>query len=147
VERSFDGVSFVQLDFVAGAGSTIQQRQYAYTDVGVGQQHPGTVYYRLQQVDLSGKVTFSPVRVVLYAPEAPSLFPNPAYTYTTLNLSALPAVTFDVTLVDMAGRAVQAYALAGGRAHELEVSSLSSGAYVVIIRRGSLKLVCHLLKQ
>jgi uncharacterized repeat protein (TIGR01451 family) len=147
VERSFDGVSFVQLDFVAGAGSTTQQRQYAYTDVGVGQQHPGTVYYRLQQVDLSGKVTFSPVRVVLYAPEAPSLFPNPAYTYTTLNLSALPAVTFDVTLVDMAGRAVQAYALAGGRAHELEVSSLSSGAYVVIIRRGSLKLVCHLLKQ
>ncbi|MDB5267574.1 MAG: hypothetical protein JWP58_614 [Hymenobacter sp.] len=147
VERSFDGGSFVPLDFVAGAGTTAQPQQYTYTEVGVGRQHPGTVYYRLQQLDLSGKATYSPVRAVVFAPEAPGLFPNPAYTHTTLNLSSLPAATFDVTLVDMAGRVVQAYALAGGQAHKLEVNGLASGKYQVIIRRGTLKLVCHLLKQ
>jgi uncharacterized repeat protein (TIGR01451 family) len=147
VERSFDGVSFVPLDFVAGAGTTIRQQQYTYTEVGVGRAHPGTVYYRLQQVDLSGKATYSPVRAVAFTPEAPSLFPNPAYTHTTLNLSSLPPVVFDVTLLDMTGRVVQAYALAGGQAHELSVISLPAGTYLVIIRQGSLKLVCHLLKQ
>jgi uncharacterized repeat protein (TIGR01451 family) len=147
VERSFDGISFVQLDFVAGAGSTTRERQYTYADAGVGRQHPGIVYYRLQQVDLLGKATYSPVRVVLFAPEALSLFPNPATTYTILDLSSLPAVTFEVSLLDMTGRVVQAYALAGGQAHELQVSNLASGAYLVIIRRDGLKLVCHLLKQ
>ncbi|GAA3990597.1 T9SS type A sorting domain-containing protein [Hymenobacter antarcticus] len=147
VERSFDGTSFVQLDFVAGAGTTAQPRQYAYADAGVGRQYPGTVYYRLQQVDLSGKATYSPVRTVVFVPEAPGLFPNPASAYTTLNLSSLPLTTYDVTLVDMAGRVVRAYALAGGQAHELEVSSLPGGAYLVIVRSGSLKVVCHLLKQ
>ncbi|MEL5994711.1 T9SS type A sorting domain-containing protein [Hymenobacter segetis] len=147
VERSFDGTRFVPLDFVAGAGTTARSQQYTYTEVGVGRQYPGTVYYRLQQLDLSGKATYSPVRAVVFAPEAPSLFPNPAYTHTTLNLNALPAATFDIALVDMAGRVVQAYTLAGGRAHELPLSGLPNGAYLVIIRRGSLKLVCHLLKQ
>ncbi|GAB3852060.1 hypothetical protein GCM10028822_19360 [Hymenobacter terrigena] len=147
VERSFDGSSFVPLDFVTGAGTTTQPRQYTYTEAGVGRQHPGTVYYRLQQLDLSGKATYSPVWAVVFAPEAPSLFPNPAYAYTTLNLSSFPAATYDVALVDMAGRVVQAYTLAGGQAHELPLSGLPAGAYQVIIRRGSLKLVCHLLKQ
>ena len=152
VERSFDGVSFVQLDFVVGADTTAtttatKQRHYTYAEVGVGRQHPGTVYYRLQQVDLSGKATYSPVRAVVFAPETFSIFPNPAHTHTTLNLSSLPATTFDVTLVDMAGRVVQAHTLAGGQSHELKVSSLPSGAYLIIVRRGSLKLVRHLLKQ
>lgn len=147
VERSFDGVGFVPLDFVAGAGTTAQARHYAYTEVGVGRQHPGTAYYRLRQLDLSGKATFSPVRAVVFAAEAPALFPNPATERTTLDLSDLPAATYDVTVVDMAGRVVQTHALAGGRAHELVVGRLPAGEYLVIIRRGTLKLVCHLLKQ
>ncbi|MBF9239866.1 T9SS type A sorting domain-containing protein [Hymenobacter sp. BT683] len=147
VQRSLDGVSFVQLDVVAGAGTTTQQQHYTYTEAGVGRQHPGTVYYRLQQVDVSGKATYSPVRAVVYAPEALSLFPNPAYTYTTLNLGSLPAITFDVTLVDMTGRVVQTHALAGGKAHELQVSGLPNGAYAVIVRGGGLKLLSRLLKQ
>lgn len=36
MKRSFDEVSFVQLDFVVRADTTTQQRHYTYAEVGVG---------------------------------------------------------------------------------------------------------------
>jgi uncharacterized repeat protein (TIGR01451 family) len=147
VERSIDGTSFEQLDFVAGAGTSVQLQRYPYLDAGVGRQHPGTVYYRLRQVELNGSATYSSVRALTFAPEAPGLFPNPAQAHTTLNLSALPEGIYSVALLDMTGRALQAYALAGGRAHELTLDQLPTGAYIVVVRSGSLQLVYRLLKQ
>ena len=47
----------------------------------------------------------------------------------------------------MAGRVVQTHTLACGQAHELQLSGLPAGAYLVVIRGNSLKLVCRLLKQ
>ena len=87
------------------------------------------------------------MRAVVFAAAAPGLFPNPASAHTTLDLSGLPAAAFDVTLVDMAGRVVQTHTLAGGQGHELQLSGLPAGAYLVVIRGNSLKLVCRLLKQ
>jgi uncharacterized repeat protein (TIGR01451 family) len=147
VERSTDGHRFEQLDFVAGAGTSAQPQRYQYLDAGVGQQHPGTVYYRLRQTELNGSVTYSVVRALTFAPAAPGLFPNPAWSYTTLNLSMLPEGNYDVVLLDMSGRPVQAYVLAGGRTHELALDQLPGGAYVVVVRNGSQQLVYHLLKQ
>ncbi|WP_226163895.1 T9SS type A sorting domain-containing protein [Hymenobacter terricola] len=147
VERSLDGTRFGRLDFVPGTGTTTQAHQYAYVDAGVGRQHPGTVYYRLQQLDSNGKATYSPVRALVFAPEIPGLYPNPAQTHTTLDLTSLPVATYDVTLLDMTGRVVQTQALDGGKAHELELSHLPAGAYLVIVRNNNLKIIKHLLKQ
>ncbi|TDN39394.1 T9SS type A sorting domain-containing protein [Hymenobacter sp. UV11] len=147
VERSLDGSHFVRLRFVPGAGTTTLAHQYTYVDAGVGQQHSGAVYYRLQQLDFNGNATYSPVRTLVFAPEVPSLYPNPAHTYTTLNLTSLPPATYAVTMLDMTGRVVQAYALDGGKAHELALDYLASGAYLVIIRGDGLKIIKHLLKQ
>jgi hypothetical protein len=105
------------------------------------------VYYRLQQVDFDGKATYSPVRVLVFSPEAPELYPNPAQTYTSLNLSSLPQGTYTVTLTDMTGRVVQTLALTGGKVHALDLGALPSGAYLVVVRNDSLKLSMRLLKQ
>ncbi|MGI4740752.1 MAG: T9SS type A sorting domain-containing protein [Janthinobacterium lividum] len=149
VERSFDGTTFTALTFVAGAGTSPQAHTYSYVDAGVGQH--GTVYYRLQQRDLDGTTTYSPVRVVAFAAPslAPSvsLYPNPAPDQTTLDLTALPVGSYQVQVLDLAGRLVQAYTLAGGQAHLLTVSDLPSGSYVVLVFSGTLKLSQHLSKQ
>jgi uncharacterized repeat protein (TIGR01451 family) len=149
VERSLDGTRFETLAFVPGAGTSPQARSYAFVDAGVGRQHPGAVYYRLQQRDYSGKTTYSPVRSLAFAPAAGSvgLFPNPALAQTTLDLTSLPAATYQVTLVDLTGRVVQTHTLAGGQAHLLETGSLPSSSYLVIIRGGDLKIIQRLIKQ
>ena len=150
VERSFDGTGFTALTFVAGVGTSTQAHTYSYMDAGVGQQH-STVYYRLQQRDLDGTTTYSPVRVVAFAPPslAPSvsLYPNPATDQTTLDLIALPTGSYEVQVLDLAGRIVQTHTLAGGQAHLLTVGELPSGSYLVLISNGTLKFSQRLSKQ
>ncbi|RYY21313.1 MAG: T9SS type A sorting domain-containing protein, partial [Cytophagaceae bacterium] len=151
VERSFNGTSFEALGFVAGAGTSARPLAYSYVDAGVGRQHPGPVYYRLQQRDLGGQITYSPVRTVSFAqPQlAPSatLYPNPALEQTTLDLTTLPAGSYQVTVLDLTGRLVQSHTLAGGQAHLLPVGDLPTGAYLVLIANGELNFTKRLLKQ
>jgi uncharacterized repeat protein (TIGR01451 family) len=152
LERSVDGRRFEALAFVAGAGTSSLAHDYSFVDAGVGRQHRGKVYYRLQQRDLDGKLSYSPVRTVTFPASAEStpsvaLFPNPAVAQTTLDLTQLPAAGYQVTVVDLAGRVVQAQTQAGGQTHTLEVGSLASGSYLVIIRNSSLKITQHLRKQ
>ncbi len=148
LERSFDGATFSPLAFVVGAGTSTQAHTYAYTDAGVGEQHR-TVYYRLQQRDLDGKTSYSPVRVVAFAPQAAasvSLYPNPATDQTTLDLTALPAGTYQVRVLDLAGRLLQSHTLSGGLSHQFTVGELPTGSYLVLISSDTLKVSRRLSK-
>jgi hypothetical protein len=150
IERSFDGTVFTPLIFVDGAGTSTRPLAYSYVDAGVGHRH-SLVYYRLQQHDLGGRISYSPVRTVAFGQQslAPrvTLYPNPAAEQTTLDLTALPAGTYQVAVVDMSGRLVQTRTLAGKQTHVLTVDSLSTGAYLILISDGKLKLSQRLIKQ
>lgn len=135
VERSFDGTIFKQISKVAGHGTTSAASAYAFTDAGIGRQVTGPVYYRLRQVDLDGKATYSPVRSVSFAPVAQlslSLFPNPTAERTSLDLSQLAAATsVQVQLLDATGRTVLSWTLAGGQVQPLDVHTLATGTYLL----------------
>ncbi|GAA4035841.1 ESPR-type extended signal peptide-containing protein [Hymenobacter glaciei] len=152
VERSLNGTTYEALGFVAGAGTSSQAHAYAFVDAGVGRQHSGAVYYRLQQRDGSGRATFSPVRTVAFAAGTPlaaqyvALYPNPAATTTTLDLTALTGPS-QVTVLDMAGRVVMTRTMAGGQAHAFALGSLPDGTYVVLVRNNDRSFVERLLKH
>ena len=154
VERSLDGTRFDVLDFVAGASTSSQARTYAFVDAGAARLAPGQpLYYRLQQVDTNGRRTASPVRALTFAPGNAegllrlALYPNPAATATTLDLTGAPAGAYHVTLVDIAGRTVQTLTLTGGISHRLDLVSLPSGTYLVRIDNGNVQATKRLLKQ
>jgi uncharacterized repeat protein (TIGR01451 family) len=137
VERSLDGTSFTKVGQLAAKGTTISPTAYAFTDKGVASLATGTVYYRLHQVDRDGKAAYSPVRTVAFTKAAGaslSLFPNPAQTTTKLDLTALPATaSYQVTLLDATGRQVRTLTLGGGQLQPLELSSLATGTYFVLV--------------
>ncbi|MGI4823853.1 MAG: right-handed parallel beta-helix repeat-containing protein [Janthinobacterium lividum] len=137
VERSFDGTRFTKLDQVAGQGTTSLRTAYAFTDAGVASKATGAVYYRLKQVDTDGKSSYSPVRTVSFTKTAVlslSLYPNPAQTVTKLDLSQLPTtVTVQVLVLDATGRTVLSTSLVGGLPQPLDVQSLATGTYNVIV--------------
>ena len=150
VERSFDGRTFVVVGQVAGHGSTSQAHDYRLTDFGVGARYQGTVYYRLRQVDADSTSQRSPVRTVVFTAEvaaAVALYPNPAATTTTLDLTALPAGAYQVTLLDMTGRSVLTSTLAGAQPHLLTVDSLPAGSYVVLVRGAGATYTVRLVKK
>jgi hypothetical protein len=61
LERSMDGVAFNEIYRQSAAGLSRSLRTYNYTD---RYSISGTSYYRLRQVDLNGKFTFSAIQVV-----------------------------------------------------------------------------------
>ncbi|WP_231403277.1 PA14 domain-containing protein [Hymenobacter guriensis] len=138
VERSFDGRTFSAIGQKEGNGSTTTAHDYAFTDKGVGRQHSGLVYYRLRQVDLDGTFSFSETRTVRFSAPVVAgtvqLYPNPATTQSTLDLSSLPQGSYQVTLVDMAGRIVRTVSVQGGLESKLEVRDLAEGSYTVLVR-------------
>ncbi len=134
VERSFDGIAFDRIAAVAGQGNKTSRTVYSLTDAGVAAKATGPVYYRLKQVDADGTVAYSPVQVVRFTKLAApviALYPNPAVGSTQLDLSKLPAGTYQVSLVDMTGRTVLGLDLTAGITHTVDLAPVASGTYVV----------------
>ena len=137
VERSTVGATFVKIGQVKGQGTSSSPTAYALTDAGIGAKASGQVYYRLKQVDTDGTATYSPVRTVTFtksATPAISLFPNPATIGTQLDLTQLPTGTYQVSVLDATGRVVLGLTLEAGLAHALDLNTIASGTYMVVVR-------------
>jgi uncharacterized repeat protein (TIGR01451 family) len=137
VERSFDGTTFTKIGQLAAQGSKLTPTAYTLTDAGIGTRTQAPVYYRLKQVDVDGSFAYSPVRTLAFTQPASlalSLYPNPARSTTSLELSQLPASSaYQVLMLDATGRQVLATTLAGGAPRLLDVSSLAAGTYNVLV--------------
>ncbi|MGI4870378.1 MAG: hypothetical protein ACRYFX_04275 [Janthinobacterium lividum] len=134
VERSFDGTSFTKIGQVAGQGTKATATDYSLPDAGVAAKATGPVYYRLRQVDINGTATYSPVRTVSFTQETATLglYPSPATTSTTLDLSQLPtSASYQVVLLDVTGRSVRTWSLGGGQPQTLELTDVATGNYLL----------------
>ncbi len=58
IQRSANGTSFTDIDFIAGAGNSFQSLNYTYNDKKAG---PYAWYYRLRMVDIDGQEKLSSV--------------------------------------------------------------------------------------
>ncbi len=64
VEKSSDGVEFINIGSVEGAGNSAELREYTYLDImATGERN----YYRLKQVDADGGFSYSDVILVVQA--------------------------------------------------------------------------------
>ena len=139
VERSLDGRTFAAIGRQEGQGSKASATTYAFLDAGIGSKLAAgqAAYYRLRQVDQDGTATYSPVRSLRFSEAstaALSLYPNPAGTGTTLDLSALPAtVSYQLRVLDAVGRPVQQATLPGGQATQLDLTPLAPGTYQLLL--------------
>jgi hypothetical protein len=142
VERAADGGAFAELGRVAGQGSTTLATTYAYLDAHAARA--GTsLAYRLRQVDAAGRATYSPVQMLRFGAVAPAvaLYPVPAGTTATLDLTALPAGPQAVILLDLTGRTLARYTLAGGQTHTLDLRGLPAGMSLVRVAGYTLRLL------
>ena len=151
VQVSTSGSSFRTLAFVASQSANSQRRlDYRYLDTEAGKT--GVRYYRLHQIDLSGKDSYSSVRVVNFdgtASTAGSLtaYPNPFINNVVLSLeSGITGGPAQVTIVDVTGRIVRQQVLtvdADATGLLSDLSDLRSGLYLakVALADGSIRTV------
>jgi hypothetical protein len=113
---------------------------YQYSDTTMTRVALDTVYYRLQQVDANGKVTYSPVRILSNAVVALStrpgvalpalqLYPNPAQTHELVVVEGSAGTR--VHVLNVRGQLVASTVVAATGRATVPVAGLTPGLYVV----------------
>lgn len=140
IQRSESAQTFDSIGMVAGSGGNVLSHDYDFID-----RHPlaGTSYYRLMQVDVNGKFTYSPV-IAVRMDAANEFFSvnNPvSQALLIYEQGRGEAATYQVS--DLSGQVVLTVNTSGKAMEEVNVSTLPAGAYLI---RGQRNGAMHQLK-
>jgi hypothetical protein len=135
--KTFDS-EYEVVGFIAGSGSTTDQRSYLFSDANVAN---GNYVYRLKQIDFNGVFDFSnEIEVEVNAPAEYSLaqnYPNPFNPSTTINYSIAEAGLVKIAVFNLLGQEValieNEFKEAGQYNVIFNASTLTSGVYFYTI--------------
>jgi Zn-dependent metalloprotease len=135
VERSSDGVNFMQIGWVAGQINSNSRTDYNFQDNFV--QAGAVYYYRLRQVDVDGHDKFSMVRQARIAGSGLflSLSPNPASGFVNLFVSGHSA-PLNIDVMNAQGQVIRSWkkvTTAGGPV-KLDISGFAGGLYMFSVQ-------------
>jgi len=160
VERSVISRSagWSKVGFVPGSGTTTELRRYEFEDdLAMLSQYSGVIYYRLRQVDVDGKYTYSPVVEVSMsnAPRVARLYPsypNPVNDVITLEWYLPEPGTVSLSLYNLQGREVariqdQKPQERGFHALHASVGGMPSGMYNLVLQAGESRLLQVIVVQ
>jgi hypothetical protein len=148
--RSTDGNKWELIATIKANGNTAMAKQYSYTD---NQPLPGLNAYRLLVVDLDNHEEWGPVcasQVTGSGSEGVSLYPNPALSATTLRYDLTEAGLVTVKLSTISGVELQRFTLngkAGVNYHDMEISKLLPGSYLITVEGEAINERFRLIKQ
>lgn len=129
IEKSINGKVFEKIGYL-NAKNIQGTHLYKFTD-----EKPleGVNYYRLKQIDIDGKFTYSEVRSVNIQKQAElSIYPNPVDGYAVLNHPGLRA---NIVILNSAGKQIIKSSIAPKTNQtRLDLSSLVPGIYILNYR-------------
>lgn len=152
IERSKDGKTFSSIGFVNGAGSTTQVKNYTYTDATLSDFAVTTSYYRLKQVDLDGKASYSNV-IPLSLKDNLSwkLYPNPVKDKLTVELNLTTDTKVSVQILSKDGKMLlntdKGTLPQGQQQLTFNIQNLANGSYFVRVKAGDKSYTQTVVKQ
>lgn len=151
LERSSDGTNYTAVTTVPGKGG--QVAQYAYTD-NTGLQTGARLYYRLRQVDINERITYSRILSVSMEPLTGIsilITPNPSTGNVALKVSSDKKRMALINIIDNQGSVlvVQRAGIAKGDNIIMlpAASRLDSGIYTIVLNTGEEKVAVKLIIQ
>jgi len=138
VQRRTQESGYEVVGFVAGSGSSTEQRSYLFNDANVAN---GKYFYRLKQIDFNGVFDYSyEIEVEVNAPAEYALeqnYPNPFNPSTTINYSIAEAGLVKISVYNLLGQEValivNEFKEAGQHNVSFDASGLTSSAYFYTI--------------
>lgn len=134
VERRLDGENvFTRIGFTptkATGGNSTDLIGYQFTDAN---GFSGISYYRLKQVDIDNRFTYTHIKAVKGLGETQvsvMLYPNPNYGQFTIRLDGVNR-SYDAMITDMGGKLLRQLKLSNSNA--INISGLSAGTYIIRI--------------
>lgn len=151
IERSIDGRYYTTAGAVVAANKT-GINQYTFTDKGVDQLGVSTIYYRLKQVDMDGKSTYSRILTLPIEVSASRVvcYPNPVRSETNITITLQKAEQVQARIINNMGQIVQTQQwqlLPGSTSLPVNMGQLPKGLYFLDISSTSIKKQIGLVKQ
>ncbi len=151
IERSLDGQQYSSTASVTAA-NTPGVHHYDFTDVNIASLGVNAIYYRLKQVDIDGRYTYSNIVVLSINNHKPivMVYPNPTREDLNLTITIGQNEKLNWRLVDHAGRVVKNghYNLtAGSTAVKIDTRHLSAGIYMMQLQGTTVQQVIKVIKQ
>ncbi|MFY7963912.1 MAG: T9SS type A sorting domain-containing protein, partial [Chitinophagaceae bacterium] len=141
VQRSSNSDNWQDIAIVKGAGNSSIEKKYSSID-----NHPlqGISYYRLQQTDFNGSVSYSEVRQVAISKEqvAISIYPNPASKVLHINTESKAMLR----IYNVVGKQMATHNLAQGD-NSINIEQLSQGVYVAVIETANGVVTRKIVKE
>lgn len=152
IERSKDGRNFSSIGFVNGAGNSTQIKNYTYSDGGLKDINVSTTFYRIKQVDLDGKYTYSKVLALnLKNTLQNKIFPNPVKDVATVELNLTASAKVNVQVVSRDGKVLinadKGTLNQGTQQVFINTQSLAKGSYIVKVTAGDKTFTQSLIKE
>lgn len=152
IERSIDGINFVVVGSVKGAGTVTEVKRYSFTDPIL--QNSKTLFYRLRITDLDGKVTYSWIEKLYLDGSVVSgmmAYPNPFTANPKIQLYCERETEGMLSIMNSAGQQAYRKNIKLSRGVNIivltEMNNLNSGLYIVDIIADNIKLSQKLTKQ
>jgi hypothetical protein len=131
VERSTDASNYVKITTVKAVGNSSTLQSYAAVD---NTPANGINFYRLKQVDIDNRYSYSPVqRVKFGVGVAPVIYPNPVNSLFTAVAGTDPIL--EMVIYNLQGKAVQ-FSMGNNIGDEtiVNISSVASGIYILKVK-------------
>lgn len=144
VERSTDGIHFVNLASVDAAGNSNLPNDYSFTDQAPAS---GNNFYRVKLVDKDGKINYSEIKSLFFADvlrRTVLLSPNPGMSNVELLVTGNQSL-LKVKILDAAGRLLKVLDMNSDRI-ALPVSNLAEGMYYIQISGQNLNVMKKFIK-
>ncbi|RED96654.1 T9SS type A sorting domain-containing protein [Marinoscillum furvescens] len=138
IEKSRDGITFITVAQLIGAGTHNAPLSYTYTDTNPGE---GLWYYRLKQTDFDGTTEVFEMRRVEIA-GAPAkiiqVFPNPTSDFVTLSGAGAETSIFDAEGTNLNS---EVQSLVKGENIEFDFRGLENGVYYIRTNAQTLRVI------
>jgi hypothetical protein len=153
VQRSLNGTDFTALGMVnsqAVDGMSNLELNYSFVDVNPKQGHN---YYRLRQIDLDGKSTYSKEIDLVGTSNGSviNVYPNPAKDNVTVEYASNSNATLSLQLIDMSGRIIkqiETKVTSGNNEIFISLDGVTVGMYQLqLIENNRLSFVQKIVKQ
>ncbi len=141
IQRSPNGKDFTDIGPVASV-NTSGVHSYSFTDLTPA---TGVNYYRLKQVDLDGRYTYSGIASLRFNRTGIRIYPNPAVGIIKANVAN--NAKWLVSVYDNTGRVVVQQSKLATRGYlSIDVSTLQAGYYLLVLDDGKGRLTGRFLK-
>ena len=142
VQRTIDGLNWVNIGEVPGSGNSSEIIQYRFTDL---QPSHGVNYYRLKQVDFDNTTDYSKIIQLSFNSETKGaeLYPNPVHSQ--LQIQASKGHQIDVIEIYDATGVLVMYSSNTGNKTQLNVSleGLPAGIYIIKLLDSNSREIHH----